>query len=92
MNKNEILFLYMTGKSGIEIVPTGNSESGDWKRYEPSDLNNIHHRSGLIVSNLEEKFHDFVGTILMVLGDESSTSRRFCRVIQKYRDKFKQER
>ncbi|WP_260733847.1 hypothetical protein, partial [Escherichia coli] len=36
---------------------------------------------GLIVSNLEEKFHDFMGVILMVLGDESNTSRRFCRII-----------
>ncbi|WP_394786832.1 hypothetical protein, partial [Escherichia coli] len=42
--------------------------------------------------NLEEKFHDFMGVILMVLGDESNTSRRFCRIIQKYRGKSKQER
>lgn len=92
VNRNEILFLYAIDKSGIEIIPTGNSESGGWKRYEPSDLDNIHHRFGLIVSNLEEKFHDFMGVILMVLGDESNTSRRFCRIIQKYRGKSKQER
>lgn len=26
--QNEILFLYAIDKSGIEIIPTGNSESG----------------------------------------------------------------
>ncbi|MEX3204123.1 hypothetical protein, partial [Escherichia coli] len=28
VNRNEILFLYAIDKSGIEIIPTGNSESG----------------------------------------------------------------
>ncbi|WP_143414603.1 hypothetical protein [Escherichia coli] len=48
-------------------------------------MDNIHHRFGLIVSNLEEKFHDFMGVILMVLGDESNT---FGLIVSNLEEKF----